>query len=113
MTTRPAPSHLATNGKRYWNEVLAGWEIEDHLLAVLENACVQLDRAAACRNHIRKNGVVLSNKQGAPVPNPALASERAATKAHLQLVQALGLKDDEQSVTVNGLPKGRPPRKGY
>ncbi len=108
------PPYLASAGTGYWRIVLGDWDLEPHLLDVLANASLQLDRIAACRNRVRRDGLTIEGPNGKPIAHPALSVERQAMKAHLQLVQALGLKDPPapapKAITPSGLKRGRPPK---
>lgn len=108
MTDAPAPpSHLATLGQDFWTATLADWDIEDHLLGVLEHACQQLDTVARCRNRLRREGLTVPDKHGKPTAHPLLAAERQAARLHAQLVKALGLEDEpEPSQAVGRANRG-------
>jgi len=105
------PGHLATAGAEFWRATVAEWDIEPHLLGVLDAACVALDRIAQCRNRIRREGLTVPDKSGKPTAHPALAVERQAMRLHAQLVKALGLEDEpEPSPAVGRANKGGRPR---
>jgi phage terminase small subunit len=90
-----APRHLATRqARRLWRSTVEGFTLEPHHLALLEEACVCVDRLVAARREIATRGLIVSDRYGAPKANPAVAIERDARIALARLLRELQLGDD-------------------
>ena len=90
-----APRHLATRqARRLWRSTVEGFTLEPHHLALLEEACVCVDRLVAARREIDARGLIVDDRYGAPKANPAVAIERDARIALARLLRELQLGDD-------------------
>ena len=85
------PSHLAGDGKRFFEQVVKGYVLEPHHVETLTAACQQLMRAESARVIVDEQGVVAPDRFGALKENPACAVERAAALAAAKLIRQLGL----------------------
>jgi phage terminase small subunit len=91
-TTPKPPDGLQKPGKRFWNQTLLAYLIEDpHHLRLLENACRCLDRAEQARTVIAKAGILIVNRFKELRENPACNTERQAMQVFRQTVRELGL----------------------
>ncbi|HEX3998961.1 MAG TPA: hypothetical protein VHX65_10450 [Pirellulales bacterium] len=92
-TARPkSPAVLEKAGKAFWRAVNDEFSIEsDHQLRLLEHAARMLDLAAAAREIIARDGLLVPGKTGATRENPAAASERQSMNAFRLTVRELGL----------------------
>jgi len=71
-----APDHLSAEARAVWESVVAGkpgCEGPD-----LEAYCVQVSRMRDAQSRIDREGLVVADVKGNPVPHPALAIEKAA-----------------------------------
>jgi hypothetical protein len=94
MTKRPrTPAPLA--GKQLIAAVEAEFDIEDFKRPILDAAALHADRAAAFRMEIEAEGVMVENRFGQRVINPAVDGERKALDAMRLLLRELGLALDE------------------
>lgn len=71
-----APEHLSPEARSVWDSVVArkpGCEGPD-----LEAYCVQVSRMRDAQTRIDREGLVVADAKGNPIPHPALAIEKAA-----------------------------------
>ena len=97
------PAHLKPASKRWFQSVVADFELESHHLRLLQAACEAWDRMTAARETLAAEGAYYRNRNDEPRPHPAIAIERDSRVAFAQMVRELGL---------DGLPEPdpRPPR---
>lgn len=88
----PAPAHLRDAGASHWREVLGQFDFAAFDLPMLQSACEQLDRAAAAREIIAKEGVTITDRFGQLKEHPAVAVERAAHLAFVRIERELALQ---------------------
>ena len=70
------PEHLSAEARSVWESVVAGkpgCEGPD-----LEAYCVQVSRMRDAQTRIDREGLVVADAKGNPIPHPALAIEKAA-----------------------------------
>jgi hypothetical protein len=96
MAKRPrTPASMA--GKQLIAAVDAEFDVEDFKRPILEAAALHADRAAAFRHEIDQDGVMVVNRFGVKVVNPAVDGERKALDAMRLLLRELGLALDENA----------------
>ena len=96
----PPPPDLSAAAKRVWQQIHAGWEMDDARRPILATALRAADRAAAAREVIDRDGLVLTvgkSTRSHPAVSILKDSELIALKAWRQL----GLQ---------GVPAGAPGR---
>lgn len=114
MTDRPtAPAYLLTSSKRFFDEIVDGYDLEPHHIRILTLACQSLDRAAEARAEIKKSGAYFTDRFNVRKPVEAIKVERSAQLAFARLLRELGL-DIEQveahrtpSKQQNGLARSK------
>ena len=95
MTTNQPPQSITTDaGKALWRDVLAAYELESHHLRLLEQACLQLDRAEGFRTEVVAHGVCVKDRFDQLKTNPAVDGERQAHLALARLLRELALDFD-------------------
>jgi len=107
-TPKP-PKHLGPAGRRLWEELHRDYELDGgDVLALLETACVALDRLAQAREIIAEEGAVTKDRYGSPKQHPACLLERDSRNGLLSALRALNLDPGTQQDAV---PRflGRPP----
>ncbi|MCT2088345.1 terminase [Micrococcus terreus] len=110
MTTEPTPIHqaprgLRAGGKRLWTAVTDEFELAEHELSVLVEACRTVDALAELEKIIRAEGVTNVSPQGVRA-HPALVEARQQRVTLAKLVASLRIPmDDAQS--VGRLPQQR------
>lgn len=91
MSDRPGPPvHLSAERAELWTAIIDRYSLDAAELALLETACVQLDRAAAARVQISEQGITTPGRYGERT-NPAVLIERDATNTAARLFKALAL----------------------
>lgn len=76
MVSVSVPEHLSAEARSVWESVVAGkpgCEGPD-----LEAYCVQVSRMRDAQGRIDREGLVVADAKGNPIPHPALAIEKAA-----------------------------------
>jgi P27 family predicted phage terminase small subunit len=101
------PSHLSTEARRFWSELIAEYGIDDPAgVAILTQACEAHDRVTEARKAIAKDGASVVDRFGQPKAHPLLTVERDARAAFLAALKALNL---DLEPLRDG--PGRPPRR--
>jgi len=88
---RQPPGHLRASTKVFWCWVHAEYDLEpphDNLLLL---ACEALDRAAAAREILAKEGMTVLDDRRNIRAHPLVAAERASQVAYARLLRELGL----------------------
>ena len=108
---QPAPDGLGEKGRRLWDAVSGDFELAEHELAVLEEACRVRDQVEKLREAVEKDGTMISSSQGSRL-HPAIAESRQQRLALARLLATLavpGLEDEElpNSRGVRGVYTGK------
>ena len=106
MTAKNAlkPTGLSAEAVRFWIDVQADYEVTDAAgLRLLHTACQSLDRMRDAQRLIKKHGILVKDRFGQLVRNPATTVERDARTAMLHALKALNL---------DIAPTGKPSTKG-
>lgn len=97
MTQRNAPSGLRGPGMRLWSSVFDEFDLAEHELAQLEEACRVRDTIAALREQVNADGLMIGSSQGSRL-HPAIAETRQQQLALARLLATLevpGLDEDD------------------
>ena len=112
MTTKPKgsnvpvpPDYLSADASAWWATVLATYELDDHHLRLLTNACESWDRAQAARAQIDREGMTVLSRLGEVKVHPLIAVERDHRGLFARLVRELRL--DEDVPAPSRLPRSR------
>ncbi len=97
------PKHLSSEAKKWWEQVVADYTIDDAAALVLLTACEAFDRRREAREMLKKEGLVVQDRFGQPKPHPAASIERDAAATLLRAWRVLGLDVEPPG------PIGRPP----
>lgn len=105
MGSLSAPEHLSEAARVVWCEVaalfkVAGDDVARVSGAGLEAYCVQVARMRDAQRRVDREGLVVADEKGRPVPHPALAIEKAA-QVEVRAWQ-------ERFTPRRGHPDGRP-----
>jgi phage terminase small subunit len=92
--TPAPPKHLSAKTRRWFAAVCNDFELEDHHVRLLELACEAWDRTQAARAVIDAEGMVYTDRFGAPRARPEIAIERDSRLAFARLVRELDLDID-------------------
>jgi phage terminase small subunit len=87
-----APSHLREDGASFFVLMRQAHDIEGPAsIAILTRAAECIDRIAAARTSIAKNGEIIENQYGVAKMNPACALEKAARDGFFAAMRLLGI----------------------
>ena len=86
-----SPPTLGPSGRKFWAECLSNWQLEDHHLAILAQACAALDRAEEARATIAATGATFVDRFGQPRVNPACKVETDSRRLFLAALRELAL----------------------
>jgi phage terminase small subunit len=104
--TQLRPPKLSGEAKRWWTQIVAGFEIEDEAgLLILRTAMESLDRLREAQSILARDGIITTDRFGQQRQHPATLIERDA-RTLMRSLKALNL-----DVVPPG-PIGRPPGSG-
>lgn len=90
MSEVRVPTGLKAAGRSLWKSSTEEFELAQHELALLEEACRVRDRIRDLDKAVNEDGVMLSSSQGARV-HPAIAESRQQRLALARLLVTLGI----------------------
>lgn len=96
MTTR-APKALDAAGQKLWKAVTGDFELAEHELAQLEEACRIRDTIVTLRKQVATDGTMLASSQGSRL-HPGIVEIRQQQLALARLLATLrvpGLEEDD------------------
>lgn len=102
--TPSAPKGLAATGRRLWRAILADYELEQHELLVLTEACRVADRLDRLATEAEGAPLTVENARGDVVANPLLCEARQQEIVFTRLIASLRLPVDDSQI--------RPQRRG-
>lgn len=91
------PDGLGAKGGKLWAAVAGDFELAEHELAVLEEACRVRDQIEKLREAVDADGTMIDSSQGSRL-HPAIAEGRQQRLALARLLATLdvpGLEDDD------------------
>jgi len=100
--TPKAPKGLSSRSKAFWKRVNEEYELENHALRILEQACWCMDRIQEDQETVANEGRTYNDRYGQPRLNPALEDERQQRNLLIRLLRELRLEDFPE--------ESRPPR---
>ena len=113
---RKAPEWLGKDGRDFWAEIVATYELQEPDFPLLEQAALCLDRLAEARTAISRDGAFPKGRYGQAKAHPALRVEAQARRQFGELVKQLNFAPaDTPAQTMprlRGFPAQRPHRKG-
>ncbi|WP_406711000.1 hypothetical protein QEV68_10570 [Trueperella pyogenes] len=107
MEKTRTPETLGADGRRLWEETLAHYELAEHELAVLQEACYTVDLLQTMRRRVKKDGVMSTGSMRQAVVHPLISEMRQQRGLFSQLMSALKLPDvvpGEQSEGLSVVP---------
>lgn len=105
-TTAPPPPGLQESGQALWHALLTDYDLGEHELTVLREACRTADSLDALQMLLEEQGLMSSTSQG-PRIHPALVELRQQRLTFARLLTALRIPDEDAS-----RPLGRPGVRG-
>ena len=94
QSPQPVPEGLTGSGLSLWSSTTADFELDEHELGILREACRTADSIDALQAVVDRDGVLNSSPQGVRA-HPALVELRAQRLCFAKLVAALGIPADE------------------
>ena len=110
MAEIKAPQHLARATKKWFREVVAEWGLEAHHARILIATCEAWDRCCQAREVIDREGLIFTDRFGAPRARPEIAIERDSRLAFLRGIRELDL--DVESPPQPGRPRALSSNRG-
>lgn len=112
--TPPPPAGLAVAGRRLWRSVLDGYEVAEHEMTLLRQACRVADVCDQLHAVVAKEGPITATRLGEIRVHPGLVELRQQRLALARLVVALRvpLGDQEDQAPAVSSPAARLQRRG-
>ena len=95
LQSHPAPRGLKASGQRLWKSTVEVFELEEHELGMLREACRTADSIDGLQAAVDRDGVLNESPQGLRA-HPALVELRQQRICFARLVAQLGLPTGEQ-----------------
>ena len=89
-----APAHLKAATRRWFDSVLADFDLESHHVRLLTLAAEAWDRGQGAREAVAEHGLTYVDRFGQPHARPEVAIERDARIAFARLLRELALDID-------------------
>jgi hypothetical protein len=105
MTELRVPTGLKAAGRNLWKSSTEEFELAQHELALLEEACRVRDRIRDLDKAVNDDGVMLSSSQGARV-HPAISESRQQRLALARLLVTLGIPGLDDDLPPAGRARG-------
>lgn len=96
LSAQRAPEGLKVGGKRLWNRVAGPFELEQHELSLLLQACRTVDLLDRLQAVLEAGDVVIESPQG-PKANPAAVEFRQQALALARIMAALAIPTEDAS----------------
>ena len=106
-TPNKAPKHLRAATRRWFESVLADYELEPHHVKLLQLAGEAWDRCQEAREAIKKHGMTFQNKYNETKIRPEAIIEKDSRIAFARLLRELNLSEESpESPRPNPLKYG-------
>ena len=96
-----APAGTGPGGRRLWRDITGRFDLSEHELALLREACRSVDQLDALAAVVRRDGVTLEDGR----PHPALVESRQLRITLARVLAAMRLPDEDAD-------DSRPQRRG-
>lgn len=94
QSPQPVPAGVTGSGRPLWTSTVAQFELDEHELGILREACRTADAIDKLQAVVDRDGVLDSSPQGVRA-HPALVELRAQRLCFAKLVAQLGIPVDE------------------
>lgn len=95
MTTKkPAtrsPTHLRPATRKWWEQVMLDYDLQEHHVRMLTAAAESWDRACEARELIARHGITYQDRYDCPRTRPEVRVEQTSKALFARLVRELGL----------------------
>jgi len=96
------PKHLTASTRRWFANVVAEYQLEEHHIKLLTLAAEAWDRAQEARAILGKEGLTYLNRHNEPTPRPEISVERDSAIRFSRMLRELDLN-------IETLEAKRPP----
>lgn len=93
-----SPRHLSPASRAWWIAVVQEFELAEHHVHLLTLAAEALDRGAAARRILEKEGLTFVDKHGQPRARPEALLARDAAVTYARLLKELALDGEPAHV---------------
>ena len=97
----PVPRGLRASGRLLWRSTVTDFELEQHELSILREACRTADGIDGLQAAVDRDGVLNESSQGIRA-HPALVELRQQRICFARLVAQLGLPTGDQDAEAGG-----------
>lgn len=87
----PPPAKLSAEAKRWWNEILESWDLQNASLLLLESGLECFDMMRQAQAILSEEGIVIEDRFGQKKGHPATLIERDSKANLLRHMKALGI----------------------
>lgn len=106
-----APSGMKASGKKLWVAVTEDYELEEHELIILKEACRTADRLDELDKDMQGEPLVVVNQKGDETANPRIIEQRQQSLVFARLMASLKLPDEAGAVSSGrSAPRGVYPK---
>ena len=92
-TDPDAPKHLRKETQKWWNSVIADFELDPSGIKLLTKCAEAYDRSEQAREILLKEGLTYLDSKNSPRAHPACAIERDSRIAFCRLLRDLDIND--------------------
>lgn len=108
---RNAPTGLKTAGKRLWASITSDFDLEEHELITLKEACRTADRLDELDKEMESEPLTVVNSKGDETANPRIVEQRQQAMVFTRLIASLRLPDEAGAVPQHrGASRGSYPK---
>lgn len=93
-----APSGMKNSGKKLWVAITSDYELEEHELLILKEACRTADRLDELDKDMENEPLTVVNSKGDETANPRIVEQRQQSLTFARLVASLKLPNDAGQV---------------
>lgn len=95
MSKASVPAGLGETGEALWESVVGEFDLEEHELVTLKEACRTADRLDALDDDMRNQPLTVINSKGDETANPRIVEQRQQSITYTRLMASLRLPDEE------------------
>lgn len=96
------PTGLSASARKMWSDVMSQFDLDDHEVILLHEACRSLTLIDALDAISRREGPILKHpKTGVPTTNPAVIEARNQRVVLTRIIATLGLSEDGRAANRN------------
>src|SRR5262245_2723239 len=101
-----APRHLKAESRRFYEQIVNDYILENHHRTLLRLACEAFDRSQEARRVLAEEGLVIDHPKLGKRPHPCISVERDSRLAVARLLRELNLSEELDDPRPPGLKFG-------